>query len=204
VQLITRLLPEDKALVGAITHKTRLVTSLTNDTDTLIRALWTDIEPGLGTSLWQGLHVAMSAIAPAEGRRVVLVLSDGWDTTTLRRAFETPVEELMLRSQAENVMIYAIGVKGSTTSRFGGPAPQMEPHPALRDLARGTGGGYFELLPEHDLGEMFARVADELHRQYELGYTLPTRDGRVHRIEVRLARSGLTARARPSYVAPSR
>jgi len=45
-------------------------------------------------------------------------------------------------------------------------------------------------------------VADELHSQYLLGFAPPRRDGKRHDIDVRLARKGLTARARKSYLAP--
>jgi hypothetical protein len=76
------------------------------------------------------------------------------------------------------------------------------PDAGLALVAENTGGGYLELRPTEDLGTAFARVADELHSQYLLGYALPKRDGKVHEIEVRVAERGLKARARKSYVAP--
>jgi hypothetical protein len=54
-----------------------------------------------------------------------------------------------------------------------------------------------------DLGAVFADIADELHLQYLLGFAPPKRDGKTHRISVRLGKPGLKARARQSYVAPS-
>jgi hypothetical protein len=72
----------------------------------------------------------------------------------------------------------------------------------LRELAAQSGGGYFELSETMDLGETFARVADELHRQYLLGFVAPEHDGRVHQIEVRVKDGSLVARARQSYQAP--
>jgi hypothetical protein len=49
---------------------------------------------------------------------------------------------------------------------------------------------------------VFAGIADELHAQYLLGFTPPKRDGKTHRISVRLDKPGLKTRARKRYVAP--
>ncbi|MDP6609698.1 MAG: hypothetical protein QF463_11580, partial [Vicinamibacterales bacterium] len=54
-----------------------------------------------------------------------------------------------------------------------------------------------------DLGAAFARVADELHSQYLIGFAPPKRDGKVHDIDVRVSQRGLKPRARKDYVAPS-
>jgi hypothetical protein len=47
----------------------------------------------------------------------------------------------------------------------------------------------------------FIRIADELHRQYALAFTPSRFDGKTHKIEVRIRRPDLTARARKTYVA---
>jgi Ca-activated chloride channel family protein len=75
------------------------------------------------------------------------------------------------------------------------------PHPGLEQLASASGGGYFAMSTSTGLETIFARVAEELHRQYWLGFTPGTRDGRVHRLDVRVRRSGLTVRARRDYLA---
>jgi hypothetical protein len=76
------------------------------------------------------------------------------------------------------------------------------PDPGLARVAQESGGGYTEIRLGEDLGVAFARVADELHSQYLVGFAPPKRDGKVHDIEVRLTQRGLTPRARKSYVAP--
>ena len=76
------------------------------------------------------------------------------------------------------------------------------PDPNLRTLADVSGGGYFELSKATDLSTAFARVADELHRQYLLGFVAPASDGRLHRLEVRVKRPGVQVKARKSYMAP--
>jgi VWFA-related protein len=84
----------------------------------------------------------------------------------------------------------------------GGGRGGDEPDPGLRELATESGGGYFELHDTDELGPTFARVADELHRQYLLGYTVPEQDGKLHTIEVRVTKPGMTVRARKGYLAP--
>ena len=61
--------------------------------------------------------------------------------------------------------------------------------------------GYFRITSTNDLVSTFQRVADELHRQYALGFAPAALDGKMHTIEVRLAGTGMTARARKSYLA---
>jgi hypothetical protein len=76
------------------------------------------------------------------------------------------------------------------------------PDPGLARVAQETGGGYVELRASQDLGAAFAAIADELHRQYLIGYAVPARDGRVHDVDVRVSTRGLEPRARKDYVAP--
>ena len=77
------------------------------------------------------------------------------------------------------------------------------PDPGLARVAEETGGGYAEIRYGEDLGAAFARVADELHTQYLLGFAPPKRDGKVHDIDVRVTQRDLKPRARKSYVAPN-
>jgi Ca-activated chloride channel family protein len=81
------------------------------------------------------------------------------------------------------------------------PCEVTQPDAGLREVALDSGGGYFELHAADELGDTFARVADELHRQYLLGFSPQVLDGRTHRLEVRMRDSTLTVRSRKSYVA---
>jgi len=66
-----------------------------------------------------------------------------------------------------------------------------------------TGGGYFELTKTSDLAATFARIADELHHQYMLGFSPPVLDGKMHVLDVQVTGGGYTVRARKSYLARS-
>ena len=81
-------------------------------------------------------------------------------------------------------------------------APQEDkPDPGLAKIAGESGGGYFELTSTDDLSSTFARVADELHRQYALAFTPAKLDGKTHKIDVLLRDRLLTARTRKTYIA---
>jgi len=211
VQMFTRLLPGDKARVGNFGDRITLSERFTNDQNELIRALYLDLQPGGPTPLWAAISTGMTALGQIDGRRVVLVLSDGKDSGTLPfgRITRAPITQQSVahRAQTEEFMIYGIGLasRGLPTSR--GPSPTgrgTEPDPGLRELALLSGGGYFELDDTANLGDTFARVADELHRQYLLGFAAPDLDGRVHELDVRVKLGGSTVRARRSYLAPRR
>jgi Ca-activated chloride channel family protein len=96
--------------------------------------------------------------------------------------------------------------RGLPVSQWGGQRPPartrlVPPDPGLERLAAESGGGYFALETSVGLDAIFARVAEELHRQYWLGFTPTTHDGTLHRLEVKVRRSGLTVRARRDYLA---
>jgi VWFA-related protein len=161
----------------------------------------------------------------------------------------------MKRAEEENVMVYAIGLAGSSGygratgggsggpgGGFGGPwgggrrgggggggggrrggggfggggfggggggrgfgrgrgYQADKPDEGLPKISAATGGGYFELTSTDDLDATFTRVAEELHHQYALGFTPTKLDGKMHTLQVRLTKEGLTARARKSYLA---
>lgn len=212
-QLFTRLLQDDVARVGMFGHEVIISPSFTRDPEELRRALPTSIAPDAPTPLWRATDEALGAFGEEGGERhVILVLSDGKDSGPIgfRQRFVSQVE-VIDRARVEDVMIYAIGMRSR------GPRPMQPgvgpgalqamlmadmPDPGLARVAQETGGGYTEIRFGQDLGAAFARVADELHGQYLIGFAPPKRDGKVHNIEVRVSERGLKPRARKSYVAP--
>jgi Ca-activated chloride channel family protein len=212
-QLFGRLLPNDAARVGSFGHDVVISPSFTRDVSELGAALPTSIAPDAPTPLWRAIDDAMNAFpAQIEERRVVLVLSDGKDSGPIgfRSKFVSQVE-VIERARDDEVMIYAIGMRSRaarpTMPGIGPGGLQAAlmadlPDPGLARVAEETGGGYTEIRFGEDLGAAFARVADELHSQYLLGFEPPTRDGKVHKIDVRVSERGLKPRARKSYVAP--
>jgi len=90
----------------------------------------------------------------------------------------------------------------TSSSPRGGGCEGAGPDPSLKALTEVGGGGYFELKRASDLSTTFARVADELHHQYLMAFTAPSKDGTLHRLDVKVRRSDVTVRARRGYIAP--
>jgi len=133
----------------------------------------------------------MTALKDVEGRRVVLVFTDGADTFSDRSE-----GDVMARARDGEFLIYAIGLRSQLRGQG-----VTKPDPGLRKVAEETGGGYFELNRTDELNSTFTRVASELHSQYVLGFSPSALDGKVHKLDVMIKRPGLVARARKSYVA---
>jgi Ca-activated chloride channel homolog len=212
-QLFARLRPDDVARVGTFGRDVTISAEFTHDPEQLRRALPDTIAPDAPTPLWRGLDEALDAFGTEGGARpVILVLSDGKDAPQFSfRQKMVSQAEIIERARREDVMIYAIGMRSRSRQPMapgigrGGLQAMMTadlPDPGLAIVAEHTGGGYAEIRYGEDLGAAFAKVADELHSQYLLGFAPPKRDGKVHEIDVRLAQRGMKARARRSYVAP--
>jgi len=192
-EFIIRLLPEDKAAVGAFNDKIELSAQFSNDRDQLITEV-RDLDFGNGTRLYDGIAEGLNQLQGVEGRKVVLVFTDGDDTSS-----RVGRGNVLDRARAEEVMIYAIGLQSEYFD--GVRTVRSRPDSGLRRLADETGGGYFELKQTADLGPTFTRVAQELHSQYALGFEAQQMDGKVHKLTVKMKQTGMTARARRSYVA---
>ncbi len=192
-QFLLRLLPEDKGQVGAFSDKIQLSGTFTSDRDDLIGAL-NDLQFGNPTRLWDAVETSIGELKGIEGRKVVLVFTDGDDT-----ASRTGMGDVLDRARQEEVMIYAIGLQSEFFN--GQRIVRSRPDRSLRRLAEETGGGYFELEKSAELAPTFTRVAQELHSQYTLGFSPATMDGREHKLEVRMKQPGMSARARRSYIA---
>ena len=199
-QFFIRLLPMDAAKVGAFNDKLEVHPQpglpFTNNRDQLIRMMKEELDFGYPTRLFDALDFGMEQLRGVDGRKVVLVFTDGEDTSS-----KLGSGEVLDRARLEETMIYSVGLENEYFD--GQRMVRASPDRALRRLSEETGGGHFILrYKERDrLGETFTRVAQELHSQYVLGFTPQTMDGKVHKLEVRVKQPGLTSRSRRSYMA---
>jgi Ca-activated chloride channel family protein len=220
-QFVTRLLPTDKARIGSFSYRVQVdPRTFTSSHEEMLQILHKELQEPGPTPLWNAVAVGMTGLLHQEGRRVVLVFTDGADNPGNQRSTNISLKDVMERAREEDVMVYAVGLAGRMPMRRGGggyggrggygPPPggghqqtgrEQKPDEGLAKIAAESGGGYFELESTNDLGATFARVADELHRQYAMGFSPEKLDGKTHKLEVRVKRTGMTARARRSYVA---
>jgi Ca-activated chloride channel family protein len=192
-QFLLRLLPHDRAVVGAFNDKIEFASGFSSDRHSLIAGLRT-LDFGNETHLYDALYESLDMLKPVDGRKVILLFTDGQDFGS-RQGSGGALE----RARNEEVMIYGIGLE---TEYFNGQSVvRSKPDSILNRFAAETGGGYFDLKKNADLSSSFTRIAQELRSQYLLGFAPANLDGKVHKLEVRVKRSGLKARSRRSYTA---
>lgn len=220
---VMEMLPGDKARIGSFSNRIQVdPREFTSDRDELLRILKTELQPEGPTPLWNAVSVGITALARQDGRRVILVFTDGVDRP--EGSFSASLRDVMKRAEEEDVMVYAIGLANGDArggrfggrrrgggiggigglggfGRNGGGQRRDEPDPGLKQIAEATGGGYFELSNTADLSATFTRVAEELHQQYAIGFSPDRLDGKRHELELRVADKTMTVRARRSYVA---
>ena len=192
-QFLLRMLPQDKGMVGAFSDRIEFSGSFTSDRDDLISAL-KDLQYGNPTRLWDAVDQSVDMLKAAEGRKIVLVFTDGDDTFS-KASFGTALDH----ARQGDVMVYAIGLQSVYFN--GQRMVRSQPDRSLRKIAEETGGGYFELKKTDELAPTFTRVAQELHSLYTLGFTPAMLDGKEHKLDVRMKAAGMNARARKTYIA---
>ena len=220
---VGELLPTDRARIGTFGREIAISPRLTSDKTYLRRVLTEEIWPGGGTPLWEALDLAMTSLANESGRRVILALTDGLDSTSASRPpalninsnAVTPAsqalagaqsawsfnggryDEVRHRSIREDFMLYAVGRVISQ-----GPATDgTDLTYGMRELAVDSGGGFRIFPAKYSAGAAMAQVAEELHHQYLIGFTPTTIDNKVHNLDVKVKRGGMSAQARKSYLA---
>jgi Ca-activated chloride channel family protein len=214
-RFVDALGPDDKARIGSFSNRIQLdPRDFTSNHGELLTILRSELQPEGPTPLWNAIYVGITALLRQQGRRVILVFTDGIDSPEQGGASNS-LRNVMKRAEEEDVMVYAIGLAPSGFGR-GGAGPGAirrrgrgavlppfvnQPDTGLPTIAAATGGGYFELTSANDLAATFARVADELHHQYALGFTPSSLDGKMHSLDVQVNAAGMKARARKSYLA---
>jgi len=192
-QFLLRMLPQDKGQVGAFSDRIEFSGEFTNDRDDLISAL-RDLQYGNPTRLWDAVDQSIDMLKPVDGRKVVLVFTDGDDTYS-KTGFGTVLDH----AKQNEVMVYAIGLQ--STYFNGQRMVRSQPDRSLKKIAEETGGGYFELKKTDELAPTFTRVAQELHSLYTIGFSPAALDGKEHKLDEKMKQSGMAARGRRTYVA---
>jgi len=209
-ELVSHLRPDDHVRLGTFGQNIRFSPGFTRDPAPLVAMLPRTVPASAPTPLWRAVDEAMTGLKEAPtGRRVILVLSDGKDGgPEIGQRIVTPAN-VRDRAQKEDVMLYGIGLRSAPGPVAPGGVRSLAdvlrspaPDPTLGGLALGTGGGYVEIRERDDIAGTFTRIAEELHRQYLIGFAPPARDGREHAVEIRMKSPDLKSQARKTYVAP--
>lgn len=227
---------DDELFFMEFASRPDLVQDWTRDRRAISRAV-ASVFPAGGTAMYDAVADAVPIAQSGQNhKKALLLISDGNDTNS-----STSVRELRQMIRESEVLVYALGVDGRSTTRFT-PAPRVPlpmpfpipgrrqprfpfPFPptggggagttgtwsrngervnddALREITDDTGGRTEIIRSFSDLDGATARLADELSKQYSLGYpSLGKKDGRWHTIKVEVRDRRLNVRARRGYIA---
>jgi Ca-activated chloride channel family protein len=202
VQILNALAPQDEAALAAFDHRYWGVVQFTTDRKKILTA-YDEIEPFSSTALHDALSKAAEDLAShGEGRRAVVVLTDGVDT-----ASSLQPDQALARSQALDVPIYAVTVLSplddpASPRYLGGhrPAAATAGTQTLSRYAALSGGAAFTVSEFGPLRKAAEQIVQELKHQYRLGYDPPTGPTRFRRIQVLSTRKGVVVKTRSGYV----
>jgi VWFA-related protein len=217
------LLPEDKVCVMQFADQVELLQDWTGGADTpaLLKALEWRYHPGQATTFYDGLYLAaQEQLGRVEGRRIVILLTDGIDTSTRVRAGFADAMNALRRAEAS---VYVISLteslraavekrdRGWVGKVFGGYDPKAlaryrsmidEAEKKLLKISVETGGRMFLPGKDEDLSQAYSAIAEELRMQYILTYKPRKRAsaGEYRRIRVLVSPGGYEVAARDGYV----
>jgi Ca-activated chloride channel family protein len=206
LRLVRGLRPGDRATVMGPSSGLRVLQPLTRDMADVSRAI-RQAKAGARTALYASIYTALNELAKVRSRdeseprcQALVVLSDGEDT-----ASGLAFDDLMQSVRREAVPIYTIAPRPSRTMRakreasFGESTHELDFE--LRRLAAETGARAFFPVAPHELTGVYGNIADELARQYALGYqsSNQARDRAFRRIALRVNIPGAKWRTRPGY-----
>jgi len=176
----------DQALVIDFDDNVFLIQDLTNDHEALREAI-TSTEPLGATSLFDAVHAAYRKIGQIDGRKAIILLSDGEDTSS-----QFGYKRVLQEAKSNNTILYTIGVGGGSIDKG-----------VLKEFAEVTGGKAFFVKKADELGAVYQRIADELGKQYYLTYSTTNENWDGHWIKIRVdsERPGVKIRARRGYFA---
>ena len=202
---VDKLAPHDRVQVGSVARRTSIGPVISNNPKALLSAVRQALDPReedtYGPSpIWDGIDLAVAALAKAEGRRAILLVTDGRATGN-----RLSPEAAAVRAMTEGVSVSVVGEDWEMTIRQdANTGVRVRPGVALDRIASATGGLYLRdrAMPSAP-GPILERLLADLHARYTLGFTPPVRDGKLHEFEVRIRRPGLKVRTRRQYAAPA-
>jgi len=201
--------PQDRAAIFSVSTDVIVLQDFTNKIPLLIDAT-RQLKAQGATSLYDGVFLASDYFKNAEGRRVIVIVSDGGDTTSGKGLLEA-----LTQAQKSDAVIFAVFTGSQWPSQN---LRDLAAERALETLTRETGGEVLRAkvqggsqpgdeadeLSLKELDRAFTSLADQLRTQYVLGFfsTNEKRDGSFRKLAIRIKKTDYNARARSGYYAP--
>ena len=184
------LTTKDLALVMKFDRTPKVVQEFTESTRRLETAI-DSVSVGQGTSIYDAIvQASRDHLAHESGRKAIILISDGADTTSTHR-----LQDALFAAHESDSVIYSIS---NVVGNGGDPK-------TLNKLSDETGGAVFFIHRNGDFKGIFDQIADELRSQYSIAYksSNPKKDGKFRAIKVTTRDTSLTVRTRKGYYAPS-
>ena len=190
-RLASHMRPQDRMMVVPFSKHLGAMTGPTNDQRTVADAV-ESAQPTGGTAIVDSLIELTSRLSSVEGRRAIVLITDGYDEHSAGA-----IDEALQAVKAARATVYVVGIGGIAGISLKGEQ-------FLRQIAKDTGGRMFLPSREEELSHIHDLIAADVQHQYVLTYT-PTNqdiDGTWRRIAVSLNNPNLKLRTRAGYFAP--
>ncbi len=192
--------PIDQAAIYSVSTNIELSQPMTSDVSRLQQTIESFAKPEGATSLYDAIYQALTYLKPFAGRRVILIVSDGRDTTS--RA-DHDFDATLQRLTSDECQVYVVqtGVYDNANVR------DLAAERRMQEFAAQTGGAAFIPKTVDDLDNVFAQISADLAQQYILSYypAPDKRDGRYHQIIVRVKpQPNARVRARKGFLVKTR
>ena len=201
------LRPQDQAALFAVATDITIIQDFTNKVRLLTDA--TKLLQSKGaTSLYDAVYLAAGYLKLTQGRRIIVIVSDGGDTTSRKK-----LTEALEQAQTSDVVIFNVFTGLITASQN---IRDLAAERAMQTLTSETGGEVYsprmalngnEIDEDESLKNLdaaFTQLADQLRTQYTLRFysTNEARNGKFRKLTVRVKKPGLASRSRAGYYAP--
>ena len=228
INFVGKLKPSDSVMVMSFDDRIKVECKTTTDRDVISRAI-RRTRTGGGTRLYDAVEdILKKQLQTIPGRKAVVLFTDGVDTTSHRATYETTLR----LAEESDAPIYSVDYDTSGFGTGGVHAPGLPsgrgtifgipiPSPGipgrtggampgdyrlavryLRALSNATGGRFYSGDSLFGIAQAFTWIAEELGRQYSLGY-YPVKSGKAgerREIKVKTTDAGLVVKARDSYI----
>jgi len=173
--------PADQAAIYSVSTNVELSQPMTNNVSLLEQTIQSFAKPEGATSLYDGIFMALTYLKPFAGRRVIVIVSDGRDTTS---RYDHDFEATLQRLSSDECQVYVVqtGVYDNANVR------DLAAERRMQEFAAQTGGAAYIPKSVGDLDNAFAQISSDLAQQYILSYypAPDKRDGKYHLINVRV------------------
>jgi VWFA-related protein len=228
IKFVEKLKPNDSVMVMSFDDRIEVQCKATTDRDVITKAI-RHTRTGGGTRLYDAIaDILTKQLKTIDGRKAVVLFTDGVDTTSHRASYDSTIR----LAEESDAPIYSVDYDTSGTTGIMGqgiPLPGGRggifgwpfPHPGipgttggtmpgdykravayLHALSDNTGGRFYSGDSLFGIGQAFTWIAEELGRQYSLGYypSTPGKDGERRQIKVKVTEADLVVKSRDSYI----